>query len=270
MDQPEVLSPRRRLIEHRPKRSTDDVFIDDQDDDDDDGDDLAIAVPDSLAELLTPRERARRMSRRDSQDSFSASPSRGSAIQKALWAGGNVGPERLAQSAGPTMGPGFLQGLWSAEGGDARKVQSPQKPSGDLTFGSNTAIAPTSRQSLLTQQRSPTSPQDQKQRSPVKSIGGERSDLDANASPFLIRTLADPSSPSAKALKEHAPGQSLPGGLANALSRLHLQGAKPGSGLANTAMDGQAGGDDVGISPRVAGLGKKHEVAEEGLFVLEG
>ena len=82
MDQPEVLSPRRRIIDHRPKRSTDDVFTDDQDDDDDDGDDLAIAVPDSLAELLTPRERARRMSRRDSQDSFSASPSRGSAIPK--------------------------------------------------------------------------------------------------------------------------------------------------------------------------------------------
>ena len=49
-----------------------------------------------------------------------------------------------------------------------------------------------------------------------------------------------------------------------------MQGARPSSGLANTALDGQ--GDDMGtggVSPKTAGMGKKDEVAEEGLFVLE-
>ena len=105
-------------------------------------------MPSSLSDLLTPKERARRMSRRDSQDSFSASP-RG-AFAAGMWGGG----ERLAQSAGPTMGPGFLQGLWSAEGGDVRK--GAQLDGDDFTFGPGTA-QPHPRQSLLTQQKSPTS-----------------------------------------------------------------------------------------------------------------
>ncbi|ORX33257.1 hypothetical protein BD324DRAFT_654292 [Kockovaella imperatae] len=270
-DRPEVLSPR-RMIDHRPRRSQDDVFADDQDDDDEDGDDLAFAVPDSLAELLTPRERARRMSRRDSQDSFSASPSRGAFIQKPLWSGS--GAERLAQSAGPTMGPGYLQGLWSAEGGDARKVASPHKDStgsGDFTFGPNTAVPPASRQqSLLTQQRSPKSSQEGF--SPTGQYPSQRSDLDANAAPFLIRTLGDPSSPSARALQEHAPGQSLPGGLANALSRIHLQGNNTNvktSGLALASLHGDIDDlDQLDAQPVMSR--KKEDHVDEGVFAMEG
>ena len=264
MDRPEILSPR-RMIDHRPSKSSDDVFTDDQEDDED-GEGLAIAVPDLLAELLTPREMARRMSRRDSQDSFSASPSRGAFIQKALWSGG-AGGERLAQSAGPTMGPGYLQGLWSAEGGDARKVQSPHKD--EFAFGPNTAVPQGARQqSLLTQQRSPTSPQEGFEGFlPSPPLPTGRSDLDANATPFLNRATGDPSSPSARALQEHAPGQSLPGGLANALSRIHLQGARPGSGLAHAANGHMEEVDEK--EPRPV-KGKKEEHMEEGVFAMEG
>ena len=243
------------------RASHDDVFLDDAGDDLD-GDDLAFAVPDSLAELLTPRERARRMSRRDSQDSYSASPSRPAFAQNILQPGG----ERLAQSAGPTMGPGFLQGLWSAEGGDARKIQSPQKE--DFTFGPATAQMALPRQSLLTQQRSPPIPQGGFPSSSKQPV------LDASPSPFLIRNLADPASPSLKALQEHAPGQSLPGGFANALSRLHLQGARPGSGLAHATSDGIDLGDGE-LTPESGSLskpltaGKREDHEDEGLFAME-
>ena len=242
----EQLSPARRPAQPRMLHSSEDVFRDD--DPYDHGEDLVPSF------LLTPTELARRTSRRDSGDSFSASPSR-SNIHNPLWNG-----ERLAQSAGATMGPpGFLQGLWSAEGADARKSQQDEE---DFTFGPATAQPPP-RQSLLTQQRSPESPK-RTMREPAVAVEG----------PFLIRPVADPHSPSARALREHAPGQSLPGGLANALSRLHLHGPRPSSGLAHEAQGGV--GDSSGnVTPpstkaiRVPGV-QRDEHEDEALFTMDG
>ena len=244
----EPLSPARRPIQPRLPRVSQDVFADD--DPNDHGEDL---LPSALNDLLTDTERARRKSHRDSNDSMPASPTRSGGLLGAKWGG-----ERLAQSAGATMGPpGFLQGLWSAEGADARKAQ----PGEDLTFGPTTA-QPQTRHSLLTQQRSPVSPK-RTSREPMIPV----------ESPFLIRDLAvDPHSPSARALQQHAPGQSLPGGLANALSRLHLHGPRPSSGLANAT-----GSNEESVSgsqtPPMGSLplpGRREEHEDEAFFTMDG
>lgn len=245
----EPLSPARRVdqprlpLPHQPVFYTEDL---------DDPADAEKYLPLSLNELLTPVERARRKSRRDSSDSFSASPSKPRPYLRPDWGG-----ERLAQSAGPTMGPpGFLQGLWSADGVDARKQQEDD----DFTFGP-TIAQPAGRHSLLTQQRSPISPRHPPREQAIAVEG-----------PFLIRT-ADPHSPSTRALQEHAPGQSLPGGLANALSRLHLHGPRPSSGLARATSreDGPASGPTSpkhGASQHLRS--KKDEHEEEALFTMDG
>lgn len=168
------------------------------------------------------------MSRRDSNDYFAGSPARaGSALGAANpWIG-----ERLAQSAGAAMGPvGFLQGLWSPGGSDIRENGKNHIES-EFTFGPSTTIntGPLVRQSLLSEQLSPISPPPTTQAissRPAVSAKGRSGDIDLTSHlipPFFSR-VADPSSPSARALSEHAPGQSLPGGVATALSRLHLQG----------------------------------------------
>ena len=155
--------------------------------------------------------------------------------------------------------PGFLQGLWSAEGADARKSQLEED---EFTFGPTTAQLPP-RQSLLTQQRSPEVLK-RPIREPVLAVEG----------PFLIRPVADPHSPSARALRDHAPGQSLPGGLANALSRLHLHGPRPSSGLAQAAQGESVdvgGGETLPStkSIRVPGS-RKEEHEDEALFTMDG
>lgn len=279
-DQPaEPLSPRRSI----PRTIKPEAVFED---DDDHGEEF---LPSSLSDLLTPQERARRMSRRDSQDS-SYSPSLAAfAAQAPVWGG-----ERLAQSAGPTMGQkGFLQSLWSADGEDVRKFQPTQVSSAqpqkqDFAFGPATAQASGPRTSLLTQQRSPdsaspTSPIRLSSFSPPAAGPGE---------PFLIRNLGDPGSPSARALIEHAPGQSLPGGLANALSRLHLHGPRPTSSLtvvnpggggrvggglgaewrlAEHEAEGSEDGDGGATPPNGAGVShSKREEHDEGLFAMDG
>jgi cleavage and polyadenylation specificity factor subunit 4 len=251
-DQPELLSPR-RPVNPIPHRTSQDVFEDL--DEEDHGEDL---LPSSLSDLLTPRERARRLSRRDSNESFSASPSRNAF----LWNSG----ERLAQSAGPTMGPGFLQGLWSAEGADARKA-APAGSSSDFTYGEG-AAQPLPRASLLSAQRSPTSQQDAQQRQPEA----------LTTPPFVFRPAGDPHSPGTRALQQHAPGQSLPGGLANALSRLHLHGPRTSSGLAHGSTDaagatGEAAGAGDGPEQERASAAaekRRDEQEEEGLFAMDG
>ncbi|OXC70346.1 hypothetical protein AYX13_01258 [Cryptococcus neoformans] len=278
-DQPaEPLSPRRPI----PRTIKPEAVFED---DDDHGEEF---LPSSLSDLLTPQERARRMSRRDSQDS-SYSPSLAAfAAQAPAWGG-----ERLAQSAGPTMGQkGFLQSLWSADGEDVRKFQPTQPSSAqpqkqDFAFGPATAQASGPRTSLLTQQRSPgsaspTSPIRLSSFNPPAAGPGE---------PFLIRNLGDPGSPSARALIEHAPGQSLPGGLANALSRLHLHGPRSTSSLVVNSGGGGRGGGGLGaewrlaeheaegsedgdggaITPNGAGVShSKREEHDEGLFAMDG
>ncbi|WVN90717.1 uncharacterized protein L203_105959 [Cryptococcus depauperatus CBS 7841] len=268
----EQLSPRQPISRTVPRRA---VFEDDEDQEDH-GEEF---LPSSLSDLLTPREKARRLSRRDSQ--ASADEARG--IAGGIWVAG----ERLAQSAGATMGPkGFLQGLWSADGEDARKA-SVSGQGKDFAFGPSTAQHQGPRTSLLTQQRSPTSASPT---SPGQLLGSSSQAhvYSAQGEPYLVRNIGDPSSPSARALIEHAPGQSLPGGLASALSRLHLHGPKSPSGLlASPAAIGTPAGDvgakglskewrlvehqeenrsdDEGAAP-----GKEGDHEEEGLFTMDG
>jgi cleavage and polyadenylation specificity factor subunit 4 len=235
------------------------------DEDDDHGEDL---LPSSLSDLLTPMERARRMSRRDSTDSFGASPRPGHGIHASQWGG-----ERLAQSAGAALGPGnFLQSLWSAEGEDARRAGHGQN--GDFAFGPATA-APQPRQSLLSQQRAPISPHrsfHHTAHQPIgppsrKASGGTEWKVEDTVEPAYFTRAHDPSSPSARALQEHAPGQSLPGGVATALSRLHLHGPRPSSGLAHESTTSE---EDAGETPpMVPGLVKRDE-HEEGVFTMDG
>lgn len=270
-DKPEVLSPR-RPINQIPQHSDEDYFNGELEDEDH-GEDL---IPSSLSDLLTPRERARRMSRRDSIESSSASPGRPGQPAR-LWSGHG---ERLAQSAGPTMGPGFLQGLWSAEGGDARKDsvknQPPTTPGPDGTFGY--AGNGGSKSSLLSQMRSPNSPgafASGQNGSPISAWSPSKGQsavaitpMDTAPSPYAMRQAADPSSPSARALQEHNPGQSLPGGLASALSRLHMKGplSSRTSGLA-AAGDLEEG--DERRSPG-AHTDKADDRDDDELFTMDG
>ncbi|OCF43333.1 cleavage and polyadenylation specificity factor subunit 4 [Kwoniella heveanensis CBS 569] len=268
----EPLSPRRPIPRTNSSRE-DAVFIDEEDH----GEDF---LPSSLSDLLTPRERARRMSRRDSQggEEFAQSPSK---YASPLWSGG----ERLAQSAGATMGPGgFLQSLWSAEGEDARKHRSEQEDGvagagngngngqGDgFAFGPSATQPPARKTSLLTQQRSPTSAISPT--SPNRQIPSSRQLQQQIDQPYLIRNLGDPSSPSARALQEHAPGQSLPGGIASALSRLHLHGPRSPSGLGAVGRaddEISEGGDELahhGLAGKKVGGTEDHD---EGLFAMDG
>ncbi|ODO04553.1 hypothetical protein I350_05157 [Cryptococcus amylolentus CBS 6273] len=267
---PQPLSPRKPIP--RPiKRDT--VF----EDEDDHGEEF---LPSSLSDLLTPQERARRMSRRDSDgEAYSPSYAQGPA-----WTG-----ERLAQSAGATMGQkGFLQGLWSANGEDARKHRNSSSNAQDLTFGPTTAQPSGHRTSLLTQQRSPGSASPTSPGMSTSSFGAPALNANGSNDPYLIRL--DPSSPSQRALLDHAPGQSLPGGLANALSRLHMHGPRSPSNLAvgsppaagGLGLGGRGGlgegwrvdehereGEDGAGTP-LGGAGVKREEHDEGLFAMDG
>jgi cleavage and polyadenylation specificity factor subunit 4 len=70
----------------------------------------------------------------------------------------------------------------------------------------------------------------------------------------------DPGSPSARALSEHAPGQSLPGGIAAALSRMHMQpGGRTPSGLGTSTPASAA-----------APTPKRDDHDEEALFHMDG
>lgn len=217
----EPLKPRRPLVP--PPRIIDHVF----DEADDHGEDL---IPGSLSDLLTPTERARRMSRHDSRDSGSSGVF-------------PTGGERLAQSASAALPQGgFLQSLWSQDGQDARASGE----EGELSFPSAVPQTAPLRQSLLSQQRSPPSKQGWKTVQPA---------VDA---PYLMRErVADPSSPTSRVLSEHAPGQSLPGGLAAALSRMHLQQPRKTSGLGES-------------SPAAAVPGQKREEHDDEMFQMDG
>jgi len=96
-----------------------------------------------------------------------------------------------------------------------------------------------------------------------------------------MRGFGGPSSPSARALQEHEPGMSLPGGLASALSRIHMQGSgRVGSGLVNGGGR-EEGGNDVstGQVPMPGngnglgnglGSGRREEHDDEGIFSMDG
>lgn len=246
----EPLSPR-RPIPRQSRPSSEMVFMDD---DDDHGEDF---LPASLNDLLTPAERARRLSRRDSNDSYGASPSpaRGGFLS-AQWA--TAGPERLAQSAGANLGPAnFLQSLWDHEGADRRR-ENGDDPS--VAEGPNGVSV--TRSSLLTQTKTSAGP-DRFGTSPARTVEHN----------YPLRHPPHPSSPSARAFNEHAPGQSLPGGVATALSRLHLHNPKSSSGLAKDQVAVPAP-SSLEITPPMSTVplphSNKKDDHDDGLFAMDG
>lgn len=265
----EPLSPRRRPVPPPTTTVQDDEGVFDADDDH--GEDL---LPSSLSDLLTPTERARRMSRHDSRDgAIVGSPSRAPFANPHQY----VGAERLAQSAGAAIhSGGFLQALWSQDGKDARTTTGESKPSSsgtgtlqnDLGFSPGSgqgqgqqASAGGSQRSLLSQQRSPD------KRSPSSASISPAVDA-----PYLVRDLVtDPNSPSARALQEHAPGQSLPGGLAAALSRMHMQPGRATSGLATPSSKDSSATTPPGYSaPLSTAAARRDDADDEGLFHMDG
>lgn len=132
-----TLSPPVHNKPRLPDRRDSEVFALDDEDDEDNGEDF---LPSSLNELLTPRERARRMSRHNSnQQSGSVGISMGWNGTPPTTAGtpqtvefgsswdARLNPDhflnRQAQSAGAVAG-GFLQNLWDDSGEDARKSKT--------------------------------------------------------------------------------------------------------------------------------------------------
>lgn len=304
----ESLSPRRMI----PAVRHPDVFEDDDEGDivteQQHGEDL---IPSSLTELLTPREMARRLSRRDSNESY-GSPRR---VSPGILPPGQMwGGERLAQSAGAAMGAGFLGSLWAANGSDARKGGPGESGFGADGVGAGTGAgdmkfaptAPAAPKSSLLSQRAPISPL-RNTTGPGTGYGledggdpsGALSNGDAGATgggggggllfgtipsdkispaPAYFNRATDPSSPSARALQEHAPGMSLPGGVAGALSRLHMRDAPYPQGGAG-AQQSAAGNKQAGPTPPRYGLGTDREHTaghghgqdeEEGMFDMDG
>ncbi|KAJ9108145.1 hypothetical protein QFC19_002613 [Naganishia cerealis] len=132
-----MLSPPAPSKPPLPDRRDSDVFALDDEDDEDNGEDF---LPSSLSELLTPRERARRMSRHNSNQQagsvgvsmgWSGTPPTTAGTPQAVELGSSwdarLNPDhflhRQAQSAGAVAG-GFLQSLWDDAGEDARKTKA--------------------------------------------------------------------------------------------------------------------------------------------------
>jgi cleavage and polyadenylation specificity factor subunit 4 len=120
--------------------------------------------------------------------------------------------------------------------------------------------------SLLTQQRTPSA-SSRFGVSPVKANGLE--------STFPLRQAPLPSSPSARAINEHAPGQSLPGGVATALSRLHMRDSTPKAtgGLASEGPGAGAGSGEASGTPPTGTIplpSAKREDIDDGFFDMDG
>jgi len=298
----------------------------------DDGDDRDVDaaeefLPGSLTELLNPRERARRLSRRESGSAPGVTS--GSVGIRAGWvssSGGggeatNLGGlgstgsswdsrpnmdallHRQAMSAGAVDG-GFLRSLWDDAGEDARRkvrqqdLEAPPASAaaavgglssmfagaggsneGSLTAppdtgfqlgpsNSSVAFLPTftaHRQAILGDHGSPVSrgnlhspsrPSPLHRDSTNQAISSSNVPVKdglevqhAHLAPQHLRPLV---SPGTRALEAHAPGQSLPQGLAAGLSRMHLRPStsRQTSGLNN---GGLIGGE--ALSPSGSGIG---------------
>jgi cleavage and polyadenylation specificity factor subunit 4 len=260
----EPLSPRRPILQY-PRKSTE-VFMDDAEEEDH-GEDF---LPASLNDLLTPQERSRRLSRRESNDSHGVSPGRPGFLLAPNQAWG--GQERLAQSAGANLGPAnFLQSLWDNDGVDKRRengddVLAPLHGMGVGPAPPAPNIIAGRQSSLLTQQRTPSS--SRFGTSPIKPNGT----VHGLETTYPLRPTPLPSSPSARAINEHAPGQSLPGGVATALSRLHMHDPKTSNGLAVDRPSGNGNGSGTpptGTVPLPSAKREDHE-DDDGLFAMDG
>ncbi|GHJ84284.1 hypothetical protein NliqN6_0686 [Naganishia liquefaciens] len=142
-----TMSPPVRNKPTLPDRRDSEVFALDDEDDEDNGEDF---LPSSLSELLTPRERARRLSRHNSSQQagsvgnamgWNGTPPTTAGTPQTVEYGSSwdarINPDhflnRQAQSAGAVAG-GFLQSLWDDSGEDARKSKA---AGGRLALGLN-------------------------------------------------------------------------------------------------------------------------------------
>ncbi|CAE6433782.1 unnamed protein product [Rhizoctonia solani] len=223
-----------------------------------DDEDLEEFLPSSLTDLLSPGERERRMSRtrhgaRPSVDNhlFSRSvPSSNMLDLKSIWDEQNKPRGRDADSSLPhnSQMRGTSQGRY---GEDARSTSSSLMGTsnvsagflGQRSLGGPAGMRPVVAQSYdnnapavpdftLSASIDPVSTLGAMQSRPIP--GGQKADLSSALSP------------STRALRDHAPGQSLPQGLAAGLSRLHLVPAASPNGQYDWSPDGPR----LGSTPR--------------------
>ncbi|KAG9128441.1 hypothetical protein FRC07_011198 [Ceratobasidium sp. 392] len=232
-----------------------------------DDEDLEEFLPSSLTDLLSPSERERRMSRtkhgaRPSVDSqlFSRSvPSTNMLDIKSLWDDQNkpkVDPSTSltnSQMRGQSHGrfgeeenkstSSSLMGTSNISAGFLSHVH---RPAG-MTSGARTVSAQSFEQSNLNNHGDVPSAPDfviSASIDPVSTLGAMHSrPIPGAQKPELSSAL----SPSTRALRNHAPGQSLPQGLAAGLSRLHLV---PAASPSNGQFDWSPDGPRLGTTPR--------------------
>jgi hypothetical protein len=305
-------------------RRESDVFL--LDDVDDAGEEM---IPGSLTELLTPRERARRLSRRESGSAPGVASgavgiragwvsSSGSGVETTGLGGiGSSGNSwdsrpnmdallhRQAMSAGAVDG-GFLRSLWDDAGEDARRtgrrdntLSPPATASsavgglssmfagngmndGSLTAppdtgfqlgpsNSSVAFLPSftvhrstmlgDHSSSLTRGNlhSPSRPSPLHRDTTTQAISSSNVPVkDGQETHPVAHHLRPILSPGTRALETHAPGQSLPQGLAAGLSRLHVRpsNARQHSAVGNgLGVSGMIGGE--ALSPSGSSMGNQ-------------
>ncbi|CUA73946.1 Protein cps3 [Rhizoctonia solani] len=199
-----------------------------------DDEDLEEFLPSSLTDLLSPGERERRMSRtrhgaRPSVDNhlFSRSvPSSNMLDLKSIWDEQN---KPRGRDADPSLPPnpqmrGTSQGRYPE---DTRSTSSSLMGTSNISagfLGQRSSGAPAGMRPVVAQSydnSAPAVPDFTLSASidPVSTLGA----MQSRPIPGVQKAdLSSALSPSTRALRDHAPGQSLPQGLAAGLSRLHL------------------------------------------------
>ncbi|CAE6533560.1 unnamed protein product [Rhizoctonia solani] len=220
-----------------------------------DDEDLEEFLPSSLTDLLSPGERERRMSRtrhgaRPSVENhlFSRSvPSSNMLDLKSIWDEQNKPRGRDADPSLPQM-RGTSQGRY---GENARSASSSLMGTSNVSagflaqrpLGAPAGMRPVAAQSF--DNNAPAVPDFTLSASidPVSTLGA----MQSRPIPGVQKVdLSSALSPSTRALRDHAPGQSLPQGLAAGLSRLHLVPAANPNGQYDWSPDGPR----LGSTPR--------------------
>ncbi|KAG8713680.1 hypothetical protein FRC11_011463 [Ceratobasidium sp. 423] len=221
--------------------------------------DLEEFLPSSLTDLLSPGERERRMSRtrhgaRPSVDNhlFSRSvPSSNMLDIKSIWDEQNKPRGRDADTSFPLNSQmrGTSQGRYGED--DTRSTSSSLMGTSNVSagflgqrpVGASAGMRPMAAQSY--DNNAPSVPDFTLSASidPVSTLGA----MQSRPIPGVQKVdLSSALSPSTRALRNHAPGQSLPQGLAAGLSRLHLVPAASPNGQFDWSPDGPR----LGSTPR--------------------
>lgn len=242
----------------------------------DDDDDLEEFLPSSLNELLTDEEKKRRWSRTGGQrptveqhHRYSRSVPAASLMDnvKNIW---NENTSDIPRSGGPSpsmlgtsnVSTGFMPRRPSVPVSRAFSDSPNTAHPNNVHFGFNGAESPSTGgfASPLTGLYNFNRPQPQQH--PATSTANSFNIQQPRPIPGAGEEVfnGNPLSPSARALQEHAPGQSLPQGLAAGLSRIHikppvalgtsssprhvssLHGGSPSSGLGSTVGRGMSSG----------------------------